>query len=238
MGGAKGLGDAESPTTAEHETPASIKIDKMARGDIDGLHPGPCAQRHSHPFAPVGEAAIPAPRRPRLPMRPDKPRLGAADRRQVKPEPQVAGEAETPGMSEALAVAENNLRLISKPPESAQEQGNFAKGEEPRDVGKGDVTLHLGELHKFEPRKGVDGDRSRHSVAVSPIAHVGAGNQVDSLGKGPQEHTGGKAILEGYSLLRGEIPGVEHGITTGQGPVGPFEVGGSLRLRLEAAVTI
>jgi len=43
MGGANGLGDAEAPTAAEHETPSSIDIDKVARGNIDGLHPAPCA---------------------------------------------------------------------------------------------------------------------------------------------------------------------------------------------------
>jgi hypothetical protein len=60
-------------------------------------------------------------------MLPDEPRLGAADRWQVKPEPQVAGESETPGMSEALAVAKNRPRLISEFPESAQERRNFAE---------------------------------------------------------------------------------------------------------------
>jgi len=238
MGGANGLGDTKAPTAAEHETPTSVEIDKVARGNIDGLHPGPCAQRHSHPLAQVGEAAILAPRRPQLAVLPHKPCLGAADRRQVKPKPQVAGEAETPGVCEALTVAENNLRLISELPESAQERGNFTKGEEPWDVGKGEAILPLDEFHKFEPGKDMDGDRSRHPVAVSPIPHIRAGNQARPLGEGPQEHTAAKTMLEGYSLLWGEIPGVEHGITTGQGPVGPVEVGGSLRLRLEAAVTI
>jgi len=212
MGGANGLGDAKAPAAAEHQTPASIEIDKVARGDIDGLHPGPCAQHHSHPLAPVREAAILAPTRPRLAMLPDKPRLGAADRWQAEPEPQVAGEAETPRMSEALAVAENRPRLISEFPESAQERRNFAEGEEPRDVRKGDVILHLDEFHKLEPGKGIDGDRSRHRVAVPPISHVGAGDQVQRLGERPEEYTAGKATLEGYGLSRGEIPGVEHGV--------------------------
>jgi len=213
MGGANGLGDAEAPAAAEHQTPTSFEIGKVARGDIDGLHPGPCAQHHSHALAPVRETAILAATRPRLAMLPDKPRLGAADRWQVKPEPQVAGEAETPRMSEALAVAENRPRLISELPESAQERRNFAKGEEPRDVGKGGVILHLDELHKLEPGKGMDGDRSRHRVAVPPIPHVGAGDQADPAGEGPQEHIAGKAMLEGYSPLRGEIPGVEYGVS-------------------------
>ena len=177
MGGANGLGDAEAPTAAEHEAPTSIEIDKVARRHIDGLHPGPCAQHHSHALAPVREAAILAPTRPRLAMLPDEPRLGAADRRQVKPEPQVAGESETPGMSEALAVTENNIRLISEFPESAQERRNLTEGEEPRDVGKGDSILHLDEFHKLQPGKGMDGDRSRHRFAVLPIAHVDAGDK-------------------------------------------------------------
>ena len=234
MGGANGLRDAETPTAAEHEAPTSVEIDKVARGNIDGLHPGPCAQRHSHPLALVGEAAILASRRPQLAILPDKPCLGATDRWQVKPKPQVAGEAETPGMCEALAVAENNLRLISELPESAQERRNFTKGEEPRDVGKGDMILHLDELHQFQPGKEMDGDRSRHSVAVPPIPHIGAGNQAHPLGDGPQQHTAAQPMLEGYSLLWGEIPGVKHGLSR-LGACGPSEVGGSLRLRLEAA---
>lgn len=87
MGDTNGLGDAEAPTAAEHQTPTSIEIDKVARRNIDGLHSGPCAQRHSHPLAPVGEAAILAPTRPHRAMLPDKPCLGAADRWQVKPKP-------------------------------------------------------------------------------------------------------------------------------------------------------
>ena len=214
MGGADRLGEAEAPAAAEHEAPTSFEIDKVARGNIDGLYPGPCAQDHSHPLALVNEAAILAPTRSQLAVFPDKPCLGAADRRQVKPEPQVAGESETPGMSETLAVTENNIRLISECPKSAQERGNLTEREEPRDVGKGDLILHLDELHKLEPGKRMDGDRSRHRVAVPPIPHVGAGNQADpARGEGPQEHMVGKATLEGYSLLRGEIPGVEHGVS-------------------------
>ena len=213
MGGADGLGDAEAPTAAEHEAPTSFEVDEVSRRNIEGLHPGPCAQRHSHPLAPVHEAAILASTRPQLAMLTDKPCLGAADRWQAKPKPQVAGESETPGMSEALAVAENSLRLISEFPESAQERRNFAEGEEPRDVGKGDLILHLDELHKLEPGKGMDGDRSRYRVAVLPIPYVGASNQVHPLGEGPQEHMAGKTPLEGYSLLRGQIPGVEHGVS-------------------------
>jgi hypothetical protein len=199
MGGADGLGDAEAPAAAEHEAPTSFEVDEVSRRNIEGLHPGPCAQRHSHPLAPVHEAAILASTRPQLAMLTDKPCLGAADRWQAKPKPQVAGESETPGMSEALAVAENSLRLISEFPESAQERRNFAEGEEPRDVGKGDLILHL--------------DRSRYRVAVLPIPYVGASNQVHPLGEGPQEHMAGKTPLEGYSLLRGQIPGVEHGVS-------------------------
>ena len=112
-----------------------------------------------------------------------------------------------------MAVAENNLRLISELPEGAQERRNFTKGEEPRDIGKGDVILPLDELHKFEPGKDMDGDRSRHPAAVPLISHIGAGNQAHPLGEGPQEHAAGKAILEGYSLLWGEIPGVKHGLS-------------------------
>jgi hypothetical protein len=213
MGGANGLGDAKAPAAAEHQTPASIEIDKVARGDIDGLNPGPCAQHYSHPLAPRREAAIVAPTRPRLAMLPEEPCLGAADRWQVKPEPQVAGESETPGMSEALAVAEDRPRLMSEFPESAQERGNFAEGEEPWDVGKGDVILHLDKLHKLEPGKCMDGDRSHDRAAVPPIPHVGAGDQADPAGEGPQEHMASKAPLEGHSLLRGEIPRVEHGVS-------------------------
>ena len=211
MGGAERFGDAEAPAAAEHQTPTSIEIDKVARGDIDRLHPGPGAQHHAHPLAPVREAAIPAPTRPRLAMLPHKPCLGAADRRQVKPEPEVAREAETPGMSDPLAVAENRPGLIPKFPESAEERRNFAEGEEPRDVGKGDPALDLDELDELEPRKGMDGNGSRQGVAVPPIPHIGASNQVQPLGKRPEKHTAGKAMLEGHSLLRGEIPGVDHG---------------------------
>ena len=213
MGGANGLGDAETPAAAEHQAPTSIEIDKVARGNIDGLHPGPCAKHHSHPLAPVREAAILAPTRPRLPMPPDKPRLGATDRWQVKPEPQVAGESETPGMGETLAVTENNIRLMPEVLESAQERRNFAEGEEPRDVGKGDMILHLDEFHKLEPGKGMDGDGSHHPVAVPPISHVGARDQADPAGEGPQDHAAGKVPLEGHSLLRREIPGMEHGVS-------------------------
>jgi len=225
MGGAKRFGDAEAPAAAKDQTPASIEIDKVARGDIDGLHPGPCTQHHSHPLAPVGKAAILAPIRPRLAMLPHKPRLGAADRWEVKPEPQVAGEAETPGMGKALAVAENSVRLMSKLPEDAEEWRNLAEGEEPRDVGKGDVVLNLDEFHQFEPWKGMDGGRSSRPAAVPPVSHVGAGNQVDSLGKRPEEHAAGEAMLEGYSLLQGEIPGVEHGVSRHEAfrPVERFE---------------
>jgi hypothetical protein len=56
-------------------------------------------------------------------------------------------------MGKALAVAENNLGSSSELPESAQQWRNFAKGEEPRDVGKGDVTLHLDEVHELKPGK-------------------------------------------------------------------------------------
>ena len=116
-------------------------------------------------------------------------------------------------MSEALAVAENRRRLISEFPESAQERRNFAEGEEPRDVRKGDVILHLDEFHQLEPGKGIDGDRSRRPVAVPPIPHVGARNRVQALGERPEEHTAGEAMLEGYGLSRGEIPGVKHGVS-------------------------
>ena len=87
MGDTNRLGDAEAPTAAEYQTPTSIEIGEVARRNIYGLYSGPCAQRHSHPLAPVGQAAILAPTRPQHAMLPDKDCLGAADRWQIKPKP-------------------------------------------------------------------------------------------------------------------------------------------------------
>jgi hypothetical protein len=131
-----------------------------------------------------------------------------------------------------LAVTENDIRLIPEFPESGQERGNLTEGEEPRDVGKSDSILHLDEIHKLEPGKCMDSDRSHHPVAVLPIPHIGAGNQVHPPGEGPQEHTAGKAMLERYSLFRGEIPGVEHGCVSRRGALRP--VGGWRIAALEA----
>jgi hypothetical protein len=79
-------------------------------------------------------------------------------------------------MGETLTVTENNIRLIPKFLKSAQERRNLTEGEESRDVGKGDVPLHLDELRKLEPGEDMDGDRSSRRVAVPPIPYVNPGN--------------------------------------------------------------
>jgi len=120
----------------------------------------------------------------------------------------VSGEPETPGVGQALPVAEDDIRPMPQSFEGAEQGRYLAKGKQTGHIGEGDTVFHVGKLHELKTGKGVDGDRRNDGAALIPVAHISPGNQADGLGERLKDHEAGKAPLECHGLFRREVPGV------------------------------
>ena len=111
MGLAGGFGDSEAGGALEGDRCRRCEADAMAGGDVDGAHVGAGAQDRADLLIAVEQ------RRPRASLAAgflvgsDEAGLGGADCGRVQQHAEVAGDAEAARVGQALAVAEQQVRL-------------------------------------------------------------------------------------------------------------------------------
>ena len=113
----------------------------MARGDIYGGDPLAGPHRGPHHLPPVPQLS-PAPLGLcQGAVVPQEEGLGTANNGPLQPQPQVAGDAETPGVGQPVALGQQELRLTLQPFQGSQDEGELPEGQEARDVGKEGLSL-------------------------------------------------------------------------------------------------
>jgi hypothetical protein len=113
----------------------------MARRDIDLLHALPGAQDTADPF-PVVQEIRTAARFPTGSTRlSNQTRLGTTDRRDIKQDAEVTGEAEAPRVGVALAIDDEEIDRPADLRKGMPEHRHFSKREEPGHVRKRERAL-------------------------------------------------------------------------------------------------
>ncbi len=143
-----------------------------------GLDPRARSQGRAHGLAFVDQGGPIAPVGPWRSEFPTEDRLRAADRGQVEPESQMAGQAEAARVGGPLAVAEDHVGPDVEFLESGHQTGGLAKREQSGNVreGKGNAQPRAG--HHFERgRAGHDDGRVKPLVA-SVVGGVGRGHEL------------------------------------------------------------
>ncbi len=109
--------------------------------------------------------------------------LGHADGRYIDQQAEMAGDAETPRMRNAMSIDEDQPRLLPQLSPGGQQRRVFAKRQETRDIRHdGGDTRHL-ILHQLQRRIAQDGDGGARHRSLLLEAHVGAGDEGRRVGR-------------------------------------------------------
>lgn len=192
----------QAVATAQHQVRRTLEIAKVAGADEQWLHPRAGAQ-HGADTLPIMRqrrtlAAFPA----RFIPVADQARLGAAHGGQAKQHAQVAGQAESSRMGDALAVAEQGIHRRAQPAERRQQRWGLPKGQQ---------TWHIGKL-----QRAAEGAAFDHPAAFNVPSHDGGKHPVATKGavqpsdrrhrlQRRQPNLGGQPQLNG-ARLRGRDP--------------------------------
>jgi hypothetical protein len=146
--------------------------------------------------------------------------LGDSDRRQIREQAEVAGDAEAARVCEAVAVDEQEVWLALQFRERLSQHGSLAERKETGDVGEGDGGF---DYMMFDERQlGIrdENDGGASETRLSPVravdeGDVGGGDVANVAWVAMRYHLRGELRLERDRLARAKIPGVkvaeEHG---------------------------
>jgi hypothetical protein len=143
------------------------EVDAVADRDEEGAAAGLTAHDGADDLALVFERRPVTGQRPWLGEAAEQPRLGDADGRPVQEHTQVAGEAEAPGMGEALAVDHDEFGRLVQHRQGRQGYRHLAEGEKAGAVGKADRLGCLGTLQELKGL-GIEADGSGEGGLAAP----------------------------------------------------------------------
>lgn len=119
----------------------------------------------------------------------------------------MAREAETPGVSQPLAVKEAEIRAGVETLKGGEKQRPLAEREVAWDVGERGWPSGCGGLYEAAFRKGQQRHASPGPAAVATVREISPRNQSDSPGPAPELHPGAKPLLKKTRLGNGAGPG-------------------------------
>jgi hypothetical protein len=207
VGEAGGFGETVAAAEAEDPVGGLVEADAVADGDVDGGDAVAGAEDDADEVGAVAELAAGSGFGQRVVVTADEAALGDAYRRDVEEEAEVAGDAESSLVGEAVTVDEEEVRNLLQLLEGAGEDGDFAEGEEAGDVGEGDRLIDGVLLDDAEVGVGEEDDGAA-AVHIGE-GDVGAGDVADSIRPALGDDLGGEAGLDGDGLGWGDAPGVE-----------------------------
>ena len=143
------------------------EIDAVADGDEEGAAAGLAAHHGADNLALVLERRPIAGQWPGLGEAAEQARLGDADGRQIQEHAQVAGEAEAPGMGQALAVDHDEIGRLVQHGQGSQGYRDLAEGEKAGAVGEGRGPGGLRALEELKG-PGIEADGSREGDLAAP----------------------------------------------------------------------
>ena len=144
-----------------------LEIDPVADGDEERAAAGLGAHDGADDLTLVLERRPVAGQWPGLGEAAEQARLGDTDGGEIQEHPQVAGEAEAPGMGQALAVDHDEIRRLAEHGQGRQGYRDLAEGEKARAVGKGRGPGDQSTLHELQA-PGIETDRSGEGGLAAP----------------------------------------------------------------------
>ncbi len=136
-----------------------------------------------------------------------EPRLGAADGRLVKKQPDVRSQPQSPGVGQPVAVQEEEVRLHPQAGARSQNGGRLSKGEQSRDVRKRGGPFGAGNLQHLQFRAAEDDYRRPGRIASHGNIHASHRSQ---LGQSVlADNPSAQLTLHLDCLRRGDVPGVK-----------------------------
>ncbi len=180
----------------------------MADRDVDGPDADLTAQDGPDDLPLVYHRVPVAARRAGRVVDADEVRLGDADGRHARRQPQVAGQPEAAGVDAAVAVTQDEIRRGLDHGQRRQRARQLAEGQQARDVGErcwdaGQPPLDRRQLGKAQDNHGGAG----RAPAVLE-AHVHAGHVAHLAQFVPLDHLVAQRLLQGDGLGRGGGPGM------------------------------
>ena len=143
--------------------------------------------------------------RPRLVVLPDQPGLRAPDARPVQPQPEVAGEAEPPGVRDPLCVEHNRVRVDANVPRPQYRRG-LAERQQPRHIRELHFARHDHTLDRRQVRHADDDDGRVQPRRAAVVGNVAAGDEVELAQRRRGVHPGGQLAAGGRRPPSGSGP--------------------------------
>lgn len=210
---ASGFGDSKAVATALDQFHGRGERNAVAYRDIYGLHRVASPQHLADFFAIEPERCGRPGVKVENVMLPNEQRLGAADRRLVKHDAQVAGDAKKTRMGAAVAVNENQVRLRAQASKSRGKRRPFAEGEQTGNVRKTQFEAGGAPLNFLHLGEAIDDDSCEGRFGFGIEGEVCACNKTDVLELVFEHDASAQAFLLSYRLARSEVPaGFEPGI--------------------------
>ena len=168
VGQAHRFRQAQAAAAAQHQVCRTLEVAKVAGADEQWLHLRTGAQHGADALPIMGQrrafAALPT----RFCPVADQARFGAAHGGQAEQHAQVAGQAESSRMGDALAVAEQGVHRCAQSAQRRQQRRGLPKGQQ---------TRHIGESQRT-----AEGTAFDHPAALNVPSHDGGKHPVVAKG--------------------------------------------------------
>lgn len=209
MGQVAGFWESIADGASQNQFAGGLEIDEMAHTHIQRADQGPGAEHHAEAFIFVTERDPGTSFETGFGMGAEEAALGAADGRQVAEDADVAGDAETAWVGEALSIAEQHVGLLAELAEGCEQGGSFTKGKKTGDVGEGQPAL--GEL-MFDQFMGLsvpENGGSKTALAIQRKCGVETCDEAEWSFGCLDTYSSGKLRLERAGAARRNTPGMQ-----------------------------
>lgn len=195
VGAARGLREPQTPKAAQDEADGALLIDPVAGGDEDGLHTLPRAEGGSDGSALQPESPSRADPVGGLPVFPNQAALRTADGGDAEEETDVGGEAQTARVGGPLAVEDDGVRRMAKPPEGLQEEGGFPKTQEAGNVGEFHTVDGHGLLHHLHGGEAQNANPAKEEVPPLEVGGVRSRDETGEVSERLDAESSSEALL-------------------------------------------
>lgn len=209
MGDPDGLGDPVPPTTPPSDLYSSRDVEEMSGGEVHRPGPWPRPQDRTDLLPAIQEVGPGTGLLWWFLSAPDKQGLAAPGSGAFQMEAEMASDPKPPGMSDAVAIYEDCIRLCANLAESYQKQGDLPEGEKARHVREGQGPCGEADLSDLKLRKGEDCHSCNSHIPGPAVAYIRPGDITEGGGGSLEFEVGAENKLELNSLRWSEVPRVE-----------------------------
>ncbi len=209
MGDPDGLGDPVPPTTPPSDLYSSRDVEEMPGGEVHRPGPWPRPQDRTDLLPAIEKVGPGAGLVWWFSSTPNKQGLAATGGGAFQVKTKMASDPKPPGMSDAVTIYEDCIRLCANLAESYQKQGDLPEGEKARDVREGQGPCGEADLSDLKTGKGKDCHSCNSQILGPAVAYIRSGDIVEGGRSSLEFKPGAESKLELNSLRWSEVPRVE-----------------------------